>query len=78
VDFKQRSTLLLVYPFSKWKSIFNSINKLSIRKPERTSQARAAPVNHPVIYKFYDDLLELIITNSKQKIFSIAMKPTSV
>ncbi len=52
MDFKQRSTLWLVYPFSKWKSIFNRINKLSIRKPERTSQARAAPVNHPVTEKF--------------------------
>nr|CAH0101770.1 unnamed protein product [Daphnia galeata] len=32
---------------------------LSIRKPERTSQARAAVVNHLVIDKFYDDLFYL-------------------
>lgn len=31
---------------------------LSIRKPERTSQARAAAVNRPVINKFYDKYLD--------------------
>lgn len=43
-----------------WFSLFIKRNQsLSIRKPERTSQARAAAVNHPVIDKFYDDLLDL-------------------
>ncbi|KZS06371.1 Uncharacterized protein APZ42_030201 [Daphnia magna] len=46
---------------SDWFSLFLKRNKnLSIRKPERTSQARAAAVNHRVIDKFYDDLFELI------------------
>ena len=45
-----------------WFSLFMKRNPLlSIRKPERTSQARAAAVNHPVIDKFYDDLLELFV-----------------
>ena len=34
-------------------------SSLSIRKPERTSQAKAAAVNSPVIDKFYDGLLDL-------------------
>jgi len=43
-----------------WFSLFIKRNQvLSIRKPERTSQARAAAVNHPVVDKFYGDLLEL-------------------
>lgn len=43
-----------------WFTMFVKRNpSLSIRKPERTSQARAAAVNHPVIDKFYDDLLGL-------------------
>ena len=45
-----------------WFSLFIKRNSiLSIRKPERTSQARAAAVNHPVIDKFYDDLFELYV-----------------
>lgn len=47
---------------SDWFSLFIKRNPtLSIRKPERTSQARAAAVNHPVIDKFFDDLLELFV-----------------
>lgn len=45
-----------------WFTMFVKRNQsLSIRKPERTSQARAAAVNHPVIDKFYDELLDLLI-----------------
>ena len=44
-----------------WFTGFLKRNKnLSIRNPERTSQARAAAVNHPVIDKFYDTYLELL------------------
>jgi nitrate reductase beta subunit len=42
-----------------WSSSFlNRNSRLSIRKPERTSQARAATVNHVVIDKYFDDLYE--------------------
>ena len=45
-----------------WFSSFIKRNPiLSIRKPERTSQARAAAVNHVVIDKFYDDLFNLCV-----------------
>ena len=44
-----------------WFTAFLKRNRnLSIRKPERTSQARAAAVNHPVIDKYYDKLLDLL------------------
>lgn len=44
-----------------WFAAFLKRNaNLSIRKPERTSQARAAAVNHPVIDKFYDNYLDLL------------------
>ncbi len=40
-----------------WFSSFLRRNsRLSIRKHERTSQARAAAVNHVVIEKYFDDL----------------------
>ena len=43
-----------------WFSSFLRRNsRLSIRKPERTSQARAAAVNHVVIDKYFDDLYDL-------------------
>ncbi len=44
--------------FLKWNA------NLLIRKPERTSQTRAAAVNHPVIDNFYDDYQDLL-TNYK-------------
>lgn len=40
--------------FLKWNA------NLSIRKPERKSQARAAAVNHPVIDNLYDDYQDLL------------------
>ncbi|XP_045022884.1 uncharacterized protein LOC123466331 [Daphnia magna] len=43
-----------------WFSSFLRRNsRLSTRKPERTSQARAAAVNHVVIDKYFDDLYDL-------------------
>lgn len=43
-----------------WFSSFLRRNsRLSIRKPETTSQARAAAVNHVIIDKYFDDLYDL-------------------
>ncbi|EFX66660.1 hypothetical protein DAPPUDRAFT_331850 [Daphnia pulex] len=47
-----------------WFSSFLRRNsRLSIRKPERTSQARAAAVNHVVIDQYFDDLYNLYEKN---------------
>ena len=63
-----------------WMSGYLKRNlSLSIRKPEQTSQARAAGFNKVVVEKFYDNLsiLCMINTSFHREISSTAMKQTA-
>ena len=43
---------------------FKSRNKLSVRKPEATSFARATAFNRPTVSRFYDKLAEAMDSNT--------------